>query len=454
MIQRPERDDLEKIYRAAVAAVDPARLVGRAMDGGCLGAEQVPDLTAGASRVLMLAVGKASRAMAGEIERRIGDKLADAIVVVPKTSAATTEPALFRIKARSDVATDFFNIRMVASNHPVPDESSEAAANLACEMLHRATTDDLVIVASSGGASALFARPADGLTLADKIAVNQALLKAGASIRELNIVRRNLSAVKGGRLLRHCGGARVIGLILSDVPGNDLATIGSGLTAGDWSSFGDAVAVMKRRSIWGRAPEAVRAYLERAAASEIGATVKVGDPILERVTNVIIGDNNLALEGAERAAAGLGYRTHRWKPLHGEANDAGRALAEYLCGITDERVCVVAGGEPVVTVRGGGKGGRAQQCALAMSIELLQIGSGRRIAALFAGTDGIDGPTDAAGAFASPAAVEDGERAGVGATTALTRNDSYNFFKASGGLFVTGPTGTNVSDIFVGLVNY
>jgi glycerate-2-kinase len=343
---------------------------------------------------------------------------------------------------------------MVASNHPVPDESSEAAANLACEMLHRATTDDLVIVAISGGASAMFARPAEGLTLADKIAVNQALLKAGASIRELNIVRRNLSAVKGGRLLRHCGGARVIGLILSDVPGNDLATIGSGLTAGDWSSFGDAVAVMKRRSIWGRAPEAVRAYLERAAASEIGATVKVGDPILERVTNVIIGDNNLALEGAERAAAGLGYRTHRWKPLHGEANDAGRALAEYLCGITDERVCVVAGGEPVVTVRGGGKGGRAQQCALAMSIELSQIGSGRRIAALFAGTDGIDGPTDAAGAFASPAAVEDGERAGVGATTALTRNDSYNFFKASGGLFVTGPTGTNVSDIFVGLVNY
>ncbi len=441
MTQNAERADLEKIYRAAVAAVEPGRLVGRAMDGDCPGADRVPDLIAGASRILLLAVGKASRAMASEIERRIGDRIVDAIVVVPKHSAATSERALI-LK------------RIVQSGHPVPDESSEAAVEVACAMLHRATADDLVIVAISGGASAMFARPAEGLTLADKIAVNQALLKAGASIREVNIVRRHLSAVKGGRLLRHCGGARVLGLIISDVPGNDLATIGSGLTAGDWSSFGDAVAVMKRRSVWGRAPEAARAYLERAVAGEIGPTVKMNDPILERVTNVIVGDSDLALEGAERGAAALGYRPHRWKGLHGEANDAGRALAEYLRGIADERVCVVAGGEPVVTVRGGGKGGRAQQCALAMGIELARIGRGRRIAALFAGTDGIDGPTDAAGAFASPDTVADGDRAGVGAATALTRNDAYNFFRASGGLFVTGPTGTNVSDVFIGLVNY
>ncbi len=444
--ERAARADLEKIYRAAVAAVDPARLVGLAMDGGCPGAEQVPDLIAGASRIWLLAVGKAAAAMAHEIERRIGDKLADALAVIPRFSAATTELAIILKKLGK--------VRVVASSHPVPDESSEQAAQLACEMLHGATADDLVIVALSGGASAMFARPAEGLALADKIAVNQAILKAGASIRELNIVRKHLSAVKGGRLIRHCGGARVLGLILSDVPGNDLATIGSGLTAGDWSSFDDAVAVMKRRGVWGRAPEAVRGYLERAVAGETGATVKTGDPILERVTNVIVGDGNLALEGAERAAATLGYHPQRWKARHGEANDAGRALAEFMCEITDERVCVVAGGEPVVTVRGGGKGGRAQQCTLAMGIELSQIGGGRRIAAMVAGTDGIDGPTDAAGAFASPSTVADGERAGVSAATALSRNDSYNFFKASGGLLVTGPTGTNVSDVFVGLVNY
>jgi glycerate-2-kinase len=467
MIQGTERDDLEKIYRAAVAAVDPARLVGLAMEGGCPGAELVPDLIAGSSRILMLAAGKAAAGMAREIARRIGDKLADALAVIPRPSsatterasilrksAATTEPALIQKEGSAATTEPALILKKVAAGHPVPDESSEEAARLACEMLHGATADDLVIVALSGGASAMFVRPAEGLALADKIAVNEALLKAGASIRELNIVRKHLSAVKGGRLLRHCGGARVFGLILSDVPGNDLATIGSGLTVGDASSCGDAVAVMKRRGVWGRAPEAVRSYLERAAAGEIGAPVKPGDPILERVTNVIVGDSSLALEAAERAAAGLGYHPQRWKRLHGEANDAGRAIAEYMCGITGERVCVVAGGEPVVSVRGGGKGGRAQQCALAMGIELSQIGQRKRIAALFAGTDGIDGPTDAAGAFASPSTVADGDRAGVSAATALTRNDSYAFFKASGGLFVTGPTGTNVSDIFIGLANY
>ena len=444
MTEKPERAELEKIYRAAVAAVEPARLVGAAMDGVCAGAEQVPDLVEGASRIRMLAVGKAAAGMAHAIEHRVGDKLVDAIAIVTKDQRS----------ACSALISAGSKIRVIVSAHPVPDESSEQAAHLACEMLHGTAADDLVIVALSGGASAMFTRPAEGLTLEHKIAVNQALLKAGASIRELNIVRKHLSAVKGGRLLHHCGGARVLGLIISDVPGNDLATIGSGLTAGDWSSFGDAVSVLKRRAVWGRAPEAVRSYLERAVAGEVGAMVRTGDPILERVTNVIIGDSNLALEGAERAAVELGFHPQRWKALHGEANDAGRALAEYMCEITHERVCVIAGGEPVVTVRGAGKGGRAQQCALAMGIELSQIGRGRRIAALVAGTDGIDGPTDAAGAFASPDTVADGERGGVVAATALTRNDSYNFFTAAGGLFVTGPSGTNVSDVFFGLVNY
>ena len=192
------RADLEKIYRAAVAAVDPALLVGKALEGGCSGAERVPDLIDGASRILLLAVGKAAAGMALEIQRRVGDRLADGIAVVPRGSAVTAE--------RDSILKK--KIRFVQSSHPLPDESSERAALLACEMLQGATADDLVIVAISGGASAMFTRPAEGLTLADKIAVNQALLKAGASIRELNTVRKHLSAVKGGRLLRHCGGAR------------------------------------------------------------------------------------------------------------------------------------------------------------------------------------------------------------------------------------------------------
>jgi glycerate 2-kinase len=431
------RADLERIFRAAIDAVDPARLVGRAMDGE---SEQIPDLIANASRVFLLAVGKAAASMAAEIERRIGAKIIDAIAVMPKSAPTATSPTS--------------KVRRFPSAHPIPDDSSEAAARAACEMLRALSPDDLLIVALSGGASAMFTMPAETIPLADKIAINQALLKAGASIRELNVVRKHLSAVKGGRLLHRCGRARVLGLILSDVPGNDLATIGSGLTTADWSSFGDAVAVLKRRNVWGRAPESARAYLERAVAGEFADTIKSNDPVLERVTNVIVGDNDLALAGADRAAAALGYRPERWKELHGEANDVGRALAEYLCEVTDERVCVIAGGEPVVTVRGGGRGGRAQQCALAMNIELARIGASRRIAALFAGTDGIDGPTDAAGGFVSPAIVERGRRAGLSAEMAATRNDSYNFLKATDGLFAPGATGTNVSDIFIGLVNY
>jgi glycerate 2-kinase len=434
------RADLEKIFRAAIVAVDPARLVGRAMDGESPGTEQVPDSIANASRVFLLAIGKAAASMAAEIERRIGAKIVDAIAVVPKSAAQTTPAAS--------------KVRVFPSAHPIPDDSSEAAAWAACEMLRALAPDDLLIVALSGGASAMFTMPADSIPLADKIAINQALLKAGASIRELNVVRKHLSAVKGGRLLRRCGCARVLGLILSDVPGNDLATIGSGLTAADWSSFADAVAVLKRRNVWGRAPESVREYLERAVAGEFADTIKSNDPVLERVTNLIIGDNSLALDGADRAAAALGYRPHRWKELHGEANEVGRALAEYLCEVTDERVCVIAGGEPVVTVRGGGRGGRAQQCALAMSIELARIAPGWRIAALFAGTDGVDGPTDAAGGFASPGSVERGIRAGLSAEMAATRNDAYNFLKVTGDLFITGATGTNVSDVFIALVNY
>jgi glycerate 2-kinase len=439
MIEQSIRSDLEHIYRAAVAAVDPARLIGLAMDGDRKGGGQVPDLIAAASRLFLLAVGKASLAMAHEIERRVGNKLANSLVVVPKGTAAPTDQT---------------SLKKIESSHPLPDESSQNAARVACAMLRTATPDDLVIVALSGGASAMFVLPAEGIALADKVAVNQALLKAGASIRELNTVRKHLSAVKGGQLLRHCGSARVLGLILSDVPGNDLGTIGSGLTVGDATTFGDAIAVLKRRDVWGRAPEAVRSYLERAVAGETGAAVNPDDPILDRVTNVIVGDSSVALEGAERSAADLGYQVERIKEMRGEANDVGRTLAQQLGTITGNRVCVIAGGEPVVTVHGGGRGGRAQQCALAMGIELSKLGVDRKVAALVAGTDGIDGPTDAAGAFASPSTVADGDRAGVSASIALARNDAYNFFRASGGLLITGPTGTNVSDIFVGLVNY
>ncbi len=424
------RDDLERIYRAAVDAVDPARLVASALDAG------IPE----ASRIFVLAVGKASVAMASVLVARLGDRLvATTVVTLPD--------------AHSSMAADS-RITLCESSHPLPSEASEAAARTALAVLSSAGPEDLVIVALSGGASAMFALPPEGVPLADKIALSQSLLRSGASIRELNTVRKHLSMIKGGQLVRAANGARVLSFILSDVPDDDLATIGSGLTAPDPTTYADAISVLKRRQLWGRAPESIREHLERGNAGMVAETPKREDPIFQRVTNVVIGSNRTALDAAERASRKLGYAVDRLPPLRGEANDLGRALAAQSAAIQGERICMLAGGEPVVTVRGSGKGGRSQQAALAFAIELSRVAGDRRIAALFAGTDGIDGPTDAAGAFASADSVARVDAAGVDPEAALSRNDSYNLFRGIGDLFVPGSTGTNVADIFIGLVNY
>jgi glycerate 2-kinase len=286
------------------------------------------------------------------------------------------------------------------------------------------------------------------------VAVTSALLSSGASIREINTVRKHLSCVKGGRLALAAHGARVISLILSDVPGNDLATIGSGPAVADPTTFADAISALKRRRVWGRAPECVRGHLERGAAGEIPETPKAGDPVFARVSALVIGDNATALDAAERRARDSGWRVERWGVLAGEANELGRALAARLGSIESPRVCVLAGGEPVVTVRGAGRGGRAQQAALAMALEMDRSARGRRIAAMFAGTDGIDGPTDAAGGFAFPDTVARAAALGLDAHAASRANDAYNLLDRTGDLVRTGPTGTNVTDVFIGLANY
>jgi glycerate 2-kinase len=443
------RRDLTRIYAAAVSAVAPAHLIGLALGGEFAGAEKVPALLADASRIFLVAAGKAARGMAAELAVRLGPKLHDALAIFP-SSPRISGPAP-RAEA-FDEARD--SIRTIAAAHPVPDSSSERAGAAALEIARRAGPGDLLLLALSGGASSLMVAPAGPVTLADKVAINAALLRSDASIRELNVVRRHLSAIKGGGLLRAGDGARVLSLIVSDVAQNDLATIGSGPTAADPTTFAEAIGVLKRRGLWGRAPESIRDRLERGAAGEVAETVKPGDPLLARVNNVVIGDNRTALEAAAGAAAAAGYTVDRWRELYGEADDVGRALSAHLSAIGGERVCVVAGGEPVVTIRGQGRGGRAQQAALAMALELQRLGRDCRIMALVAGTDGVDGPTDAAGAFVSPRTAERAREAGLDPTAALARNDAYPLFAALGDLLVTGPTGTNVSDIFIGLVNY
>jgi len=448
--QSRARADLIRIYAAAVAAADPRRVVARALGGEIAGAAAIARQVAESRAIRLLAVGKAARGMAAEAERWCGDRLIDGLVIAPPAEESARSAT-----AVADAMATAGRMRVMVAAHPLPDATSAAAGRAALEFAARAAPGELFVLALSGGASSLMVAGAGAVTLEDKNAIAAALMRAGATIREINVVRRHLSALKGGGLLRAIAPAvAIVNLILSDVAGNDLATIGSGPAAADPSTYTDAIAVLKRRGLWGRAPEHVRDHLECGAAGEFVETLKPGDSALARVASVIAGDNRLAREAAAGAAGALGYRVELWGELKGEANDAGRALADYAGAVAGDRVCVLAGGEPVVTVKGGGRGGRAQQCALAMAIALDATARDRRIVGLFAGTDGIDGPTDAAGAIVTPASVARGAEARADAAASLMRNDAYNFFQALGDLVITGPTGTNVADLFVGLVNY
>ena len=435
--------DLMRIYASAVAAVEPRRAVAGAFDGQLAETQVVPEILERAHRVYLLAAGKAAMGMAIEARERIGNRLSGGLVIVPGPVS----------EELGDWAAGLPRLRVVAGMHPIPNASSESAGRSALQLVRAAQRDDLIVFMLSGGASALMAVPANGLMLGDKVAVTSTLMNSGASIRELNTVRRHLSAIKGGRLLQSSG-ANFLTLILSDVPGNDLATIGSGPTAPDPTTYNDAIAMLKRRRVWGRAPEVVREYLERGAAGELHETLKLEDSELSRVRNIIIADNRTATDAACRAAAALNYSVVQGHDLSGDANEAGAALGAFLCGLKGERICVIAGGETSVSVRGGGKGGRSQQAALAAAVELAKLGSQGHVSALFAGTDGIDGPTDAAGAIATPGTLHRASEAALDPKSALDRYDCYNFFKALGDLVIIGPTGTNVADIFVGLVNY
>jgi glycerate 2-kinase len=436
------RRELELIYRAAIEAVEPRRLVAHAMAGKLTPGAAVPSMIAQARRVLVLAAGKAGAGMMRGIEDACGDKITKSILIVPEGIAARdTFPGADRSRAT------------FRCGHPVPNASSERAARAALALAGEAGEGDLMIVAISGGASALMAIPDGAVTLADKIQVIRLLLAAGASIGELNTVRKHLSAIKGGRLLRAAAGARVLGLMLSDVAGNDLSTIGSGPTATDASTFADARDVLFRFQLHELVPQSVRKHLEDGIAGRFADTVKPGATELERVTNLIVGDNGAALAGARAAAQSMGYAVDDWRELQGEAREVGKSLAAYLCAVKRRRTCVLAGGEPVVRVKGGGRGGREQELALSLALELERVGADSKVAVLAAGSDGIDGPTDAAGAFAYADSAARARAAGVDPEVALARNDSYRVFETLGDLFRPGPTGTNVADLAIALIN-
>lgn len=322
----------------------------------------------------------------------------------------------------------------------------------------------------SGGGSSQACLPAEGLSLADKRSVTGSLLRAGASIVELNTVRKHLSRFKGGHLAQAAYPATVLNLVLSDVSGNDLGTIASGPSHWDSSTPAQARAVLRKYGLWESAFPSVRRVIEAGLRGRTAETLKKGDRVFRAVESFILGDNRTALDAAAKRARELGFEARvLTSPDQGEAREAAGDYAALMQAIVNagnrmgRRVCLIAGGELTVTVRGRGKGGRNSEFALAFLLEMMKrppvesaMIAGRKPTWLVAslGTDGVDGPTDAAGAWASDAVAGRAKRLGLDPRAYLDRNDSYSFFKKTGSLIRTGPTGTNVMDLRLFLMDF
>ncbi len=347
-------------------------------------------------------------------------------------------------------------VQAFAAGHPSPNAASAAAGEAALELAQGSRDRGGLLVLLSGGASAMLVAAADGLTLAEKVEATTRLMHAGAAIHELNCLRKHLSRIKGGKLAAAAG--RTITLALSDVHApvaDDPAVIGSGPTVPDDTTFADALEIVRRYDV--TLPARVRAHLERGANGQAEETIKSGDRRLEASTFTLVGNRLMAVGGAVRAAESAGYEVIVLPdPTTGEARDAVRRFLEAAAAATrgaTRPMCVIGSGETIVTVRGTGLGGRNQEFGLAGATSLPLVEAGGRTAVLAsAGTDGIDGPTDAAGVVVDRETLSRGAAAGLDWRAALDNNDAYHFAAAADGLIVWGPTGTNVGDLHVLLV--
>ena len=435
------RSQLEEFFRAGLEAVQAQPAVARALerDGGRLNirGRELP----GNSKLVVVAVGKAAAAMAMAVENVARDRIRAGIVVTKDHHAEG------HCLTRCEV---------IEAAHPIPDVRGEAAARAVLRLADEMRPDDLLLVLLSGGGSALLSAPVAGLGREGFAETQRLLLASGADIHELNTVRKHLSLLSGGRLAQAAKAQQIEVLAVSDVPGDREEVIASGPCSADPGSFGDALAVLARFDLMGRTPAPIVRHLEEGARGLQPETLKPGDPLLERVRYGIVARNADALRAAAECARAHGLEVEVLEGLlEGEARRAGRSLIERARTRGGGRpVCLIAGGETTVRVRGGGRGGRNQELALAAALEL-QAGpvAGMEISLLAAGSDGSDGPTPAAGAFADASTVERGRQQGVSAQRCLAENDSHRFFEAEGGLLVTGPTGTNVMDLALVIVD-
>jgi hydroxypyruvate reductase len=426
MTTRTLRRHALAIFRAALRAADPGEAVERYLARRKLARYR---------HIYVLGAGKAGAAMARASERVLGGRITAGLINVKDGHVA---------KLR--------RIELNECGHPVPDSRGVAGAGRIAALAEQAGSGDLVICLISGGASALLPLPAEPVTLEDKQATTRLLLACGANIHEINTVRKHISCIKGGQLARLAAPAAVEALLLSDVIGDDLDVIGSGPTAPDASTFAGAMQILDRFGITRKIPAAVRERLESGLSGEIPETPKPEDPLFARVHNIVVGSGRLALDAAARCARGLGYRTLVLSSvIEGETRDIARMHAAIAREIAQTGqplkppACIITGGETTVTLKGGGLGGRNQEFVLAAALDIAGLPG---TVVFSAGTDGTDGPTDAAGAIA------DGEtlRRKPEARQYLDANDSYHYFESLGDLVITGPTNTNVMDVRLLLV--
>jgi glycerate 2-kinase len=433
------RDQAARLIRAALDAVDPAQAVRSAVrrKGHLLRVgERTIDLER-YERVFIVGGGKAGAPMAQALVEILGDRLASGWINVKQghLTGAEISPALTIHQA----------------SHPIPDEAGRIGAAQILRISQEATERDLVFCLVSGGGSALMPLPVPGITLADLQALTDALLRCGATINEINAVRKHCSQLKGGQLARAAYPATVIALMLSDVVGNPLDVIASGPTVPDTSTFDDAYENLVRYGIVDTIPQRIVAHLRAGTRGDVPETPKPGDPVFEHVYNEVIGSNAIAAQAALAKARAMGLHALLLSTyVEGEAREVAKVFAAIGKALAVEGwplprpACVIAGGETTVTLRGDGKGGRNQELALAAAIAL-EGWSGVTVVAL--ATDGTDGPTDAAGAIADGETAARAREQGMSAADYLARNDAYPFFDRLGDLIRTGPTNTNVNDL-------
>ena len=430
------RKDAEIIYRRAIEAVNPrtairshVELRGRELvcDGIILNLDEF-------KHIYLVGAGKAGAAMAAAMEELLGDRLTAGLVVVKYGHLAPVKKT-----------------EIIEAGHPLPDHNGVEGARKLAALVKQAGENDLVICLISGGGSALLPLPAAGLTLEEKQQTTQALLSCGADITEINAIRKHLSRLKGGQLARLAAPATTIALILSDVIGDPLDSIASGPTVGDPTTFGQCLNIINKYQLAETLPPAIMNHLQQGASGAIAETPKPDDALFNRVGNHIIASNRQAVEAAASKARELGYQPLILSTfIEGETREIARMHAAIAREIhhsgnpLPSPACVISGGETTVTITGNGLGGRNQEFALAAAFDIAGL---ENTVILSIGTDGTDGPTDAAGAIVDGQTLERARNIGIAPLTYLDNNDAYHFFSPLRDLLITGPTNTNVMDI-------